>query len=179
MLSVHESLNSLLWEWHQAFVPLIEEEINRVRAAEKDTQSAGASERCLYGPFLRLLPADKIAAIVMVELLKMHNTAAVSGLKTSRAVMHMGNMLEAEYLAQEIQKKKNADYFAHVKNKDKLAELFNNDKMAWRNTINRAKAGVAPEVLDDILPEWPVTVKAKVCIHQKPLLLFFVLRVQL
>lgn len=162
VLSVNQPLNSLLWEWHQTFVPLINEELARVRIAEKDEKVAGATERCLYGPFLRLLPPEKIAAIVMVELLKVHNVAAAGGLKTSRAVMHVGNMLEAEYLAQEIQKKQNKALFGHLRNKDQLGEVFKKDKLAWVSTVKYARESISESEIRNILQEWPVTIKAKV-----------------
>lgn len=161
VLPLQKPLNALLWEWHQAFVPLIQEELIRVRAAERDDKVSGASERCLYGPFLRLLPPEKVAAIVMVELLKTHNSFGHLGLKTSQAVMHVGTMLETEYFAQEIHSRKNADLFQHVKNMGKQTTgIFPSAKMAWGFTVKKAREAVPPGT-EPILPEWPVTVKVK------------------
>lgn len=161
VLPLQKPLNALLWEWHQAFVPLIQEELVRVRAAEKDGKVAGASERCMYGPFLRLLPPEKIAAIVMVELLKTHNSFGHFGLKTSHAVMHVGSMLETEYFAQEIHSRKNAELFQHVKNRGKqTAGVSSNTRAAWELTVKRARES-APPGTEPLLSEWPVTVKVK------------------
>ncbi|KAI5853091.1 hypothetical protein DFP73DRAFT_489685 [Morchella snyderi] len=160
VLAVSSSLNSLLWEWHQSFVPLINEELSKVRTAELEPRAMGAHDRCLYGPFLRMLPPEKVAAIVMVELLKVHNSSA-GALKTSKAVMHVGNMLEAEYLAQEIQKKENKEIFANLRNKENLGEIFNNDKILWAKLIKEARETVPQEARETLLPEWPVKIKAK------------------
>lgn len=160
VMPIQKPLNALLWEWHQAFVPLIQEELIRVRAAEKDEKMAGASERCLYGPFLRLLPPEKVAAIVMVELLKTHNSFGHLGLKTSQAVMHVGTMLETEYFAQEIHSRKNAELFQHFKNRGKQPVTISPHAKMWGFTVKKARESVPPGT-EPILPEWPVTVKVK------------------
>ncbi|PWW76425.1 DNA/RNA polymerase [Tuber magnatum] len=154
-----KELSSLLWEWHQALVPLIKEEILRVHAAEVSrTQSAGSVDRCLYGPFLRLMEPEKIAAITMIELLQAHtiNGAAV-GLKASRAVLRIGREMELEFLAQEVGRRRIKGGFGQMSKAD-LAELFR-DKLAFRQSINKARKSGDPDLGE--LPEWPVTVRAK------------------
>ncbi|KAL7270076.1 DNA-directed RNA polymerase [Rhizina undulata] len=165
IISMPESINSLLWEWHQALVPLIKEELNRVREAEENPgiDSAIAAERCLYGPFLRLLEPEKVAAITIIELLRLQNALGMSdGMKSSRAVMQVGKMLEQEYLAQEIQKKKNRNVLGLLQNED-MTEIFQNRTLFARKVkLAREKLSEEPYPTVGLLPEWPSRVKAKV-----------------
>lgn len=164
VLNINKPINALLWEWHQGFVPLIKEELVRVKEAEeRKTKPAGSVDRCLYGPFLRVLKPEKTAAIVMVELLKIHTTVGASdGLKTSRAVLHVSRQLEMEYMAQEIRNKEKAGILGHLK-KHEMAEFFRR-KAASSIVIAKARENLekAPEPTLGMLPEWPTTIKAKV-----------------
>jgi DNA-directed RNA polymerase len=164
ILNLSQPVNALLWDWHQAFVPLIKEELLRVDKAETSSVKApGDTDRCLYGPLMRLIEPEKIAAIVIVELLKTHvSTGTGDGPKTSQAVLSIGKQLEMEYLSQEIQKKKNSGVFGHLKKSD-LAELFHK-RAAFAAVIAKARAssGTAPEPTLGMIPEWPLSVKAKV-----------------
>ncbi|KAG0644819.1 hypothetical protein HOY80DRAFT_1027224 [Tuber brumale] len=152
-------INSLLWEWHQALVPLICEELNRVRCAEEiGAKAAGAVDRCLYGPFLRVIEPDKLAAITIIELLRIHTLNGVgTGLKASRAVLQLGREVELEYLAQEVGKQRGSGVFANMSKAD-LAEIFR-DRPAFRRLISKSRRTGDPDF--ERIPEWPDNVKAK------------------
>jgi hypothetical protein len=48
-------------------------------------------------PFLRLLPASKLAVITILELMRLHGTGGVAeGMKTSRALVSVGKAVEGE-----------------------------------------------------------------------------------
>lgn len=160
----NKEINSLLWEWHQALVPLIKEEIQRARIAEARTAQArggpaGSVDRCLYGPFLRLMEPEKIAAITMIELLQAHTMNGIgTGLKTSRAVLQVGREIELEYLAHQVQKQKDEGVFGRM-SRAELTEIFQ-DKPAFRQLIYKSRRDGDPRMGE--LPEWPLPVKVKV-----------------
>ena len=160
----NQEINSLLWEWHQALVPLIKEEIQRARIAAARTAqarggAAGSVDRCLYGPFLGLMEPEKIAAITMIELLQAHTMNGIgTGLKTSRAVLQVGREIELEYLAHKIQKQKDGGVFGRM-SRAELTELFQ-DKPAFRQLVAKSRREGNPSMEE--LPEWPLPVKVKV-----------------
>ena len=161
VLSTNKSLNALLWEWHSALVPLIHQELGRVYEAEKAPDKLGNADRALYGPFMRLLPPEKIAVIAMLEVLKVCNegSATNDGAKSSKAVMSVGKMLENEVLAQELQKR-----YKGKDQKDALNELFSSPQK-FSIFIRRERARAAQKTGVDadyfLRPEWPTMVKAK------------------
>ena len=56
-------VGALMWEWHQALTRALEEELKRVNDSEgAPKNNVEESDRAFYGPFLRLLAPDKLAA---------------------------------------------------------------------------------------------------------------------
>jgi DNA-directed RNA polymerase len=84
-----------MWDWHEKMIPLLREEIvncNDVMGRE--------TERRAYGPFLSLLPVEKLSIITILELLRLHNSSGIAdGMKTARAVIDVGKAVEMEYNA--------------------------------------------------------------------------------
>ncbi|KAI5849215.1 hypothetical protein BZA05DRAFT_402593 [Tricharina praecox] len=155
-------VGALLWTWHQSMVPLIKQELQRVSEAEEDPTYQSASDRCLYGPFLRLMAPEKVAAVVVLEMMRMQNSQlSGEGTKSAFAVMAIGGMLEQEYYAQELANKKNRDIFG-VLEKDGLKELFN-DRIAFRQRVQRARQKMQeqPKDTSSVMLEWPPAVRAK------------------
>lgn len=158
---IRSNVNTLLWSWHQALVPLIKQELQRVNEAEEDPNYQSAADRCLYGPFLRLMTPEKVAAIVILEMIRMQNTQlSGEGTKSAHAVMAVGSILQQEYYAQELSKKKNQDIFGFLE-KDGLKELFN-DRAQFRARVLKAKQKMS-EMADSssVMLDWPASVKAK------------------
>lgn len=155
-------INSLLYGWHQSMVPLIKQELERVNEAEENPASLSAADRCLYGPFLRLMTPEKIAAIVILEIIRMQNLQlGGEGTKSSHVVMTVGRIIEQEYYAQELAKRKNRDVFKGVR-RDKLAAIFSNLR-TLRAVVKaaRQKRIESPPSVADVMLEWPSTVRAK------------------
>ncbi|KAF8421296.1 hypothetical protein EV426DRAFT_637859 [Tirmania nivea] len=157
VLTTDKTLNALLYEWHTAFVPLIRQELGRVAEAEKYPDRLGNGDRCLYGPFMRLLSPEKLSVISMLEVIKICNDGSdiADGVKSSKAVMSVGHMIESEVLAAEIVKK--------TKKLEVLDEVFSNQNkfnIFVRRERYRSQRGSAPSYYD-LRPEWPTVVKAK------------------
>ena len=156
IISTNKTLNGLLYEWHIAFVPLIRQELSRVTKAEESPDRLGNGDRCLYGPFMRLLSPEKLSVVTMLEIIKVCNDGSViaDGVKSSRAVMSVGHMIENEVLAAEM-----------VRQTKKLAlteALSNTTK--FRMFVSRERRRIERDSQSsyyDLCPEWPTVVKAK------------------
>lgn len=103
-----ESVGSTLWAWHEKLVPWIEEEIGKVDKAEAKTirspRTVAEKERCLYGPFLRLLPAQKLSAITIMTTINVLTDRAADqrGIPLARLVIAVGRGIEDEVAAEKI-----------------------------------------------------------------------------
>lgn len=55
----------------------------------------------MLSPFLRLLSAEKLSLITIMELMHLHGTGGVNdGMKTARALLSVGRAVESEYKAE-------------------------------------------------------------------------------
>lgn len=88
-------LEALLWRWHAALVPLIEEELKAVRE-EFVAPSAYVTARLNYGPFLESLPAKKTAAIALITILQEIGRPGPVGARMSYITDHVGTALQNE-----------------------------------------------------------------------------------
>lgn len=102
------SVGSILWAWHEKLIPWIEEEIGKVDEAEAKTirspRTLVEKNRCLYGPFLRLLPAQKLSAITIMCGITILTEKAVDhrGIPLAKIVMRVGRAIEEEVAAEKI-----------------------------------------------------------------------------
>ncbi|CAM0139593.1 unnamed protein product [Umbelopsis sp. WA50703] len=86
-------LKRIMWSWHQRLSPLIAEEIARC-------DKSSDNERRVYGPFLKLLPPDKLSVITILELMRLHGSSGIAdGMKTARALIDVGRAVEMEWNA--------------------------------------------------------------------------------
>jgi DNA-directed RNA polymerase, mitochondrial len=96
-------LGALLWQWHQSVSKKIQEELNLVEAAEvKDRKGDREKLRCEYGPFLRLLEPDHLAALVTITTISaMDRNGMRIPLRLAKLVSTIGRMVEAEARAEQ------------------------------------------------------------------------------
>ncbi|SLM39466.1 DNA-directed RNA polymerase, phage-type [Lasallia pustulata] len=101
-----QSVGSLMWNWHEALVPVIREEIrqsNEVDSLETKNLPEKERERLAYGPFLQVLPPEKLSAITILTCVSALSTAGIEkGVKIARLVMCVGNAVQDECLAEAI-----------------------------------------------------------------------------
>ena len=119
-------LKSWMWDWHQKLQARIKAEVENLVVEErvigtyivhiyewehiltkyqermkKTTKRPGKPEEILLSPFLRLLSAEKLSLITIMELMHLHNSGGVQdGMKTARALLSVGRAVEAEYRAE-------------------------------------------------------------------------------
>ena len=97
------STGALMWEWHEALVPLIKEEVQKANEAEgKTIKTASDKELCQHGPLLQLLPPEKISAATILTIMRMVATARLArdGIRLAPLVMAIGRSIQDESLAE-------------------------------------------------------------------------------
>ncbi|KAI8377793.1 uncharacterized protein BYT42DRAFT_546425 [Radiomyces spectabilis] len=165
-------LKKTLWEWHEHLAPLIKEELERCEnAGPRET------ERRMYGPFLKLLPPEKLSIITILELLRLHNSSGIAdGMKTARAIIDVGKAVEMEYNATQI-KKSSSKLLSRQQEVHSLfasGKLFNMTLRKVHMKLAREQESVRELIdssdgdtggmlgADGWTPAWPSTIRAKV-----------------
>ncbi|KAI8096158.1 uncharacterized protein BX664DRAFT_382649 [Halteromyces radiatus] len=164
-------LKKIMWDWHEKVIPLIREEIQKCEDVK-----ARDVERRAYGPFLKLLPAEKLSIITILELLRLHNSSGVAdGMKTARAVIDVGKAVETEYNATHVKRISNKGHVANMAANGKSVNLAVKKAYMQQQEQLQQQAAISmidgsssslPEALeaDDGLwnPVWPSSIRAKV-----------------
>lgn len=97
------SIGAMMWEWHEALVPRIEEEVKRSIKAEKmKTRNKIDAEILQLGPYLQSLPAEKISAIAILTCMNRISTESIdeSGVRLHHVVLAIGESVQNETLTE-------------------------------------------------------------------------------
>ena len=99
-----QSVGAMMWTWYEALVPLIREEISKANESEEEKKlSEEDKERYAYGPFLQVLPPEKLAAITILSCISSLSTYGIErGVRTGQLVQRVGNAVQDEALAEAI-----------------------------------------------------------------------------
>ena len=117
------SIGALMWTWHEALVPLIQEEVRMANEAESKTaRSPLDKERCQYGPFLQFLPAEKLSAATILTAMMSLSTDATfdQGLRLVYLVMKIGGNIQDESLAETVRIQAQRNHIDSRKVNDRL-----------------------------------------------------------
>lgn len=156
-------MGAIMWKWQQALVPRLKEEIRKCNEAEdKKIKNDADKERCLYGPFLQMLPVDKLSTITILSMMThgCKNLSTEYGVKLTSSVLNVGRTVEDECLADIIRKESKhtwqkinspdkfrrfSQILKHQPNKDFLAgisglDTLKNEDFLWSQAI-RARIG--------------------------------------
>jgi DNA-directed RNA polymerase, mitochondrial len=100
----HGKLGALLWQWHEMFTQKLKKEMKLVEEAEsKAKKNAKDRLRCEYGPFLRLMSPEHIAATTTIAAVQIMNKMGMKDpIKTAVLVIDLGKAIEAESEAVQI-----------------------------------------------------------------------------
>ncbi|UZJ54205.1 hypothetical protein CBS101457_003525 [Exobasidium rhododendri] len=101
-----KDLQRWMWSWYKKMTVSLKEDIDRIRKEDASSipvsphnSTRGVEAQIL--PFLRLLPVEKLAMLVTLEIMRMQGTSGVTdGMKTASAVMRIGRSVEREYHTQ-------------------------------------------------------------------------------
>ncbi|RIB09389.1 hypothetical protein C2G38_273120 [Gigaspora rosea] len=152
------SLRKAMWAWHEKLVPLIEMELKK--SIYKNVEEGGECIDSQTGTFLRLLSADKLSAIAILEMLRQSSDSEViEGMTTTSAIMAIGKSVESEYNAEQLKKKQNRRLFYKDLN---IHELFASGKL-FNMEIRRFARKIEKEDIETSWkPDWGSTIRAKV-----------------
>lgn len=166
-----KSLGARMWRWHIALEQYLKEELVKVDAAElSEKKTAAETERCMYGPFLRILPPEKLAAVTILSCMTTLGSLGVDkGMTLSSAIMAIANSVEDESAFEILQRNNKKNLWP------KTGDV--NPRFTTPDLIKRAtrfrKPGAAAKFmnglnLDEDLAQqpwprsWPLSMKAKV-----------------
>lgn len=96
------SVGALMWQWHQAMMPAVREEIKLANEAEmKAVKKPVDEDRCHYGPFLQYLDAKKLSAITILTCMTSLSTSRSGdrGNTVTSVVMAIGEAVQDESMA--------------------------------------------------------------------------------
>lgn len=160
------SVGSLMWTWHQTLVPLIIEEVRKSNEAEeKKTRGQVDQQRCLYGPFLRLLPPEKIAALSILTIMNVlgTNVTSINGSKISLVVSALGQAIQDESTAESIMNSGEHNLWEGRSGSQRLRRM---SKLIKQRQIHESAtelvAGSEPLIRPSKNLEWSLAVKARI-----------------
>ncbi|CAN6622116.1 DNA-directed RNA polymerase, mitochondrial [Trichomonascus vanleenenianus] len=169
----YRKLDTLLWEWNEAMLPLVKEEIKRVKEVlkystpskvpshlreEGSIKNVTVSDRFEYGPYLLLVNPENLPAITMIELLNLNSTGGINeGMRSSKAVLAVGKTVEDEFrrtLAKKREREalKGFNFKAQTTSEEKVLD----------GTLGEVKSAVTNSDLNTKHSSWPAQVCAKV-----------------
>jgi len=168
-----KSLGSRMWKWQIALVDYLKEEIMKVDAAElAEKKDSKDQERCMYGPFLRILPVEKLAAITILSCMTTLGSLGVDkGLTLSSTIMAIARTVEDESTFEAVQQNSKKKMWPRSKTEIGKGHFLTPEQ------VRRATKGRGPKSLSRLVSQyqladeshalsterqWPMSVKAKV-----------------
>jgi DNA-directed RNA polymerase len=102
-----KSLGARMWKWHGSLTENLRAELAKIDEAEaREKKTSADMERCIYGPFLRYLPVEKLAAVTILTTMTIMSTNGVDrGTPLARAILGLGNSVEEESITEAIRRK--------------------------------------------------------------------------
>lgn len=99
-----KSLGSRMWKWHLDLSEAVRRELVLVEEAEaKEKKTVIESERCIYGPFLRYMPAEKLAAVTILTCMGTFSAQGFEkGLPLSTIIMGLAASIEDESISEKL-----------------------------------------------------------------------------
>lgn len=148
--SSHGHIGALVWQWHEELAKNIEAELQKVEQAELQAKRSGQDRlRCEYGPFLRLLKPQHMAALTTTSVIQvLTKTGTHNSLRLVRLVTDIGRTIEEEINADLKQQ--------HTKLKDRIRQA--------KDSSDPQVMAARSEILTSNAPrrqEWSVTQCAK------------------
>ncbi|KAI9053050.1 hypothetical protein LZ554_003320 [Drepanopeziza brunnea f. sp. 'monogermtubi'] len=166
-----KSLGARMWKWQTVFEQYLKDEIAKVDAAENITAEKINKkmlpedlDRVIYGPFLRLLPPDKLAAVTILSVMTTLSSMGLDkGITLSNAILAIAKSVEDECVFDNIQKASRKNIWPNGKNRPDIGQLKRATRFrtsnAARPLINLDQSETAEALADR---QWPLAMRAKV-----------------
>jgi len=131
-------IGSLLWSWHQELMNSIKAELERVAEAEAKVRKTEEEKlRTEYGPFLRLLDPQSLAALTVTTLITIMTKIGIKNdVKLVRLVTDLGRTIEAEIQVQWRKQRDALNKLSRQKNFGRAASKDANDLKAQLDELD-------------------------------------------
>lgn len=160
-----KSLGARMWKWQIALEQALREELVKVVEAEtKEKKSAADTERCTYGPFLRYLPVEKLAAVTILSTMQCFGyNGPDRGITLAHIILTIAKNVEEESFC-EITAKEKKDLWQNTKkvaSRGRLAQELRR-RFADSKSVESDPSKESTGRLDTWNTQWPPTIRAKV-----------------
>ncbi|KAI9736402.1 MAG: DNA-directed RNA polymerase [Claussenomyces sp. TS43310] len=166
-----KSLGAMLWKWHAALVDHLEEELVKVEAAEASTTKLSIdNERCIYGPFLRYLPVEKLAAVTILTAMSALSSSGLhKGLALAGAITALGKSIEDESITERLRQSSSKRDWQKLTQAERGAMLIRRIRMEKLRQQSNSSAKPITDIGDregaeasrwD--PQWSTNIKAQI-----------------
>ncbi|KAJ9478932.1 DNA-directed RNA polymerase, mitochondrial [Pseudozyma hubeiensis] len=157
-------LQKWMWDWYNKLQVTLKEDLERldqdVSHSKHDKKAMLPMEQQIL-PFLRLLPASKLALITILELMRMSGNGGVSdGMKTTRALLQVGRAIEMEYHSEVV--RKNPKIFQNAHTAQSTLRKRGLIDLAARREIKAWQKQQEDEGVLSSIPRWTQTIRARV-----------------
>lgn len=166
-----KSLGARMWNWQIALQDYLKEEIARVNEAERsERKSIADAERVIYGPFLRVLPAEKLAAVTILTVMtSLGAQGSDKGLPLANAIMQIAHAVEDESAFEVLQRNSKNPIWpsqdsgqpTRAMTPDFLKKVAKSHTGSAAKLLDKLTSGAPPETLTRPR-EWSTTTNAKV-----------------
>ncbi|KAI9891345.1 MAG: DNA-directed RNA polymerase [Vezdaea aestivalis] len=134
-------MGSLMWTWFKHLAPAVQAETDKLTKAENDPNfKLSNTDLLTYGPFLRLLPAERVAAVTIIHI--MHCLAhPTKSNRVSSVVASVGQALEDESIAEAIKRNIKNPMVGddpHTQYQQRLAKMISKAPAARNNSTQAA-----------------------------------------
>ncbi|KAL3240124.1 DNA-directed RNA polymerase [Nakaseomyces bracarensis] len=151
-LSIEKSLNTRLWEWYNAMLPLVKEELKRCTEELNNPKPSKKTSRTDYAPYFKLVNPEKMCVITILEILKLNSTGGViDGMRTARAVISVSKAIELEFRSEQLLRSENQTF----KDVNKKSHEFKRYVQSARKTFRSIQLEKSNII-------WPQHVRAKI-----------------
>ncbi|TVY81354.1 DNA-directed RNA polymerase [Lachnellula suecica] len=163
-----KSLGARMAKWHTALEEHLKEEITKVDAAElMESRNEEDTERLLYGPFLRTLRVDKLAAVTILTVMSGLGAQGVDkGLLLSQAILLIAGSVEDESIFEALHQSNRKNIWpkrsAQKLEMDKLRKMVRTRGSGSAAGLVDKLKGRDDEVASFVWKQWPLSMKAKV-----------------
>ena len=159
-------ISGLVWTWYEALCTRIKEEISQANKAENANPKQPTDiERCLYGPFLQILPVEKISAITILNCINyicMKKPGRV-GIPITGLLKNVGNAVEEESCAQIIRNEGDARLWKSIDKDDRIRKL---SRMIMRRRRHRRPAELLEQAAHNVERHeslaWATAIKVRI-----------------
>ena len=158
-------VGSLMWTWHEALLPLIKEEVEKVRSLGQNIDD----ERATYGPFLQQVEPEKLSAVTIISCLRnMTKTGVRTGVTTATLVCAVGKAIEEETLTDGM---KSRGRFKASKSEDpqararRMARLLKQERYAQKSQSGSVSASQSYDSIPSTatnITEWSALIRARI-----------------